>query len=267
MTRKLKFLVSAFLGLVLVMGQFRSVHAAPRQDEDSLITGTVQSVVIEADAENEAQAVVVTILLESGEMQTVRLDVATALLLGLVYVDASGVLVVDASKIGTEVMIDPEVLLPEPPVVDDKDHPVGGKLADFFSNLFGVDYDMVMASHDDGFGFGVIAQALWLTNKLGGDVVLFQTILNAKETGDYSMIILPDGSIPQSWGQFKKAVLNGEHGNGLGDVMSDGNGQGKPDDPANGNGKPENPGNGNKPDSTGQDKDKDKGNNGNGKTK
>lgn len=267
MTRKLKYVISIFLGLAIAMGQFGSAYAAPRQDETSSVTGTIQSVVIEAGAESETQVVVVTILLASGEIQTVRLDTETATLLGLASLDESGELVVVGSKIGATVTIDPETILPEEPVVDEKLHPVGGQVADFFSNLLGVDYDIVIGSHADGFGFGVIVQSLWMTDKLGGDVVLFQTILNAKETGDYSMIILPDGSIPQSWGQLKKAVLSGEDGNSLGDVKPGGSGQGKPEEPGNGNGKPENPGNGNKPDTPGQGKDKDNGNNGKGKTK
>lgn len=267
MSHSMKFFFSIFLGLTVVLGQYMPAYAAPRQDEASFITGTVQSIVIEADGESEIQSVVVVILLESGERQTVRLDAGTAASLGLVTVDESGGLAVDGSKIGMSVSLDTGTVLPDELVVDEKLHPVGGRVADFFSDLLGVDYDIVMGSHADGFGFGVIAQALWLTNKMGGDVVLFQTILDAKKSGDYSMITLSDGSIPQSWGQLKKAVFGDEKGTSLGDVMSDGDdrpGNGKPENPGNGNGKPEDPGNGKgKSNLTGQDKDK----TGNGKTK
>jgi hypothetical protein len=74
-----------------------------------------------------------------------------------------------------------------------------------------------MEQHDDGFGFGVIAQALWLTNQIDGDTDTFTALLEAKKTGDYSEITLADGSTPENWGDVVKSLKQGEN---LGSVMS-----------------------------------------------
>ncbi len=106
----------------------------------------------------------------------------------------------------TEVEIDPATVIPDE-VEEEKQHPVGSAISDFFSDLLGVNYETVMEYHDEGTGFGVIAQALWMTNALEGDTELFSAILDAKKNKDYSGITLPDGSTPQNWGQFRKAVM------------------------------------------------------------
>jgi len=288
---KVKILISVFLGLAVVFAQAGVVHAAPQQD-GTLITGTVQNVIVETNPETDEQTVIVTLLV-NGEPQDVRISLETAVGLGLFIVDEddipvldeSGNPVVDESAYGTDVDIDITLIIPDESPAEEKQHPVGAKIADFFSGLFDVDYEVVMNSHSDGFGFGVIAQAMWITDKLGGDVSLFETILEAKKSGDYSLVALPGGTIPQNWGQFKKMVLMGEDDKSLGDIMSGngdkpgnsgnggkpenpGNGNGKPENPGNGNGKPENPGKGNKPETPpGQNKDKNKDTNRNGKNK
>jgi hypothetical protein len=91
--------------------------------------------------------------------------------------------------------------------VAQEDHPVGFSLADFFSDLLGVDYETIMEYHDDGAGFGTIAQALWMTHALEGDTTTFAAIVEAKMTNDFSAIVLPDGTTPKNWGQFRKAVM------------------------------------------------------------
>jgi len=91
---------------------------------------------------------------------------------------------------------------------------------------------------------------MWMSQQLNGDPSLAGDILEAKETGDYSEFVLPDGSTPANWGQFKKAVL--EKKNNLGVVVSgqadpltedgqetqlqNGNGQGNGQGNGNGNG-------------------------------
>ena len=304
--QKLKFLISLFLGLAVIFGQVGAVNAAPPQQGGAPITGSVDSVVVETNPESGLQTVVVTLLVD-GELQTIHLSVETATGLGLFVVDEegapvldeNGIPVVDDAILETNVDVDPTTILPEDPVTEENQHPVGAKIAEFFSGLFDVDYELIMSSHSDGFGFGVLTQSLWITEKLGGDATLFQNILDAKKNHDYSLITLPDGSIPQSWGQLRKTVLKGEDDQSLGDIMSHGddesgnpgngnndntngkpenpgNGNSKPENPGHGNGKPENPGNGNtvnpgngnKPENPpGQTKDKTKDNNGNGKTK
>src|SRR5258706_16452448 len=77
-----------------------------------------------------------------------------------------------------------------------------------------------MDYQDEGAGFGVIAQALWMSTKSAG-AISFDDIMNAKLNNDYTGITLKDGSHPANWGQFKKAILQGEKNNSLGDIMSD----------------------------------------------
>jgi hypothetical protein len=103
--------------------------------------------------------------------------------------------------------------------------PVGSTLTDFFG-----DYEIVTGTPSHSFGFGMIAQALWMTEKLHMDGTFFQTILDAKTSGDYSQVSLPEGTIPQNWGELKNAALKGEEENSLGDVVSSINNN-KPDHP------------------------------------
>ncbi len=268
---KLKLILSMLLGMAVVLTQVGAVHAAPPSQGDTPITGTVQGVVVEPVSDSGTQTVVVTLLV-NGEIQTVRLSVETAAGLGLVKTDEAGNWVADETKVGTTVDIDPTTIIPDETPVEEKQHPVGAKITEFFSGLLGVNYEMVMSSHSDGLGFGVLTQALWLTHKLGGDGNLFETILDAKKSGDYSLVALPDGTIPQNWGQFKKTVLQGDDDNSLGDIMSGNNDQ--PGNSGNGYGQETAPGqNKDKDDDHGWKKDKpetppgqskDKDNNGNG---
>lgn len=302
-----KILFSIFLGMAVVFAQVGIVQAAPPQQDGALITGTIQSVVVEPGFESDHPTVVITLLV-NGETKISRTDLDTAVSLGLIVLDEEWNPVVDTSKFGADIQVDPDTFaLDETPMPEDVQHPGGAKIAEFFSGFFTVDYELVMSSHSNGFGFGVISQALWMTEKLGGDATLFQTILDAKKSNDYAGVVLPDGTVPQNWGQLKKALLQDDVDENPGDIVSgdageQGNqGNGKPEDPGNGtpanhgmpastnngNGKPETPGNGNgKPDNPGnsnnnpgngvtnrpetppgQDKDKNKDNNGNGKTK
>ncbi len=99
-------------------------------------------------------------------------------------------------------------------------HPVALALAEFFADTLGLDYDMIMDYHEEGIGFGVIAQACWMSFMLDGEVTVGD-ILAAKKSGDFSSITLPDGTTPKNWGQFKKAILSGEKAQkNLGAVMS-----------------------------------------------
>jgi hypothetical protein len=106
----------------------------------------------------------------------------------------------------------------EPPTV----HPVASALAEFFADTLGLDYDEIMDYHEDGMGFGIIAQACWMSYALEGDATLFGDILTAKKSGDFSSITLPDvEETPTNWGQFKKAILgNDKAQKNLGAIMS-----------------------------------------------
>lgn len=174
------------------------------------LTGTVQSIVVETDTTTGVTTVVVSIVDDLNNPWSIRISPETALALNLVTMDPTGnyvAVVVDPTAPPT-VTFDPSEILEETTAVDETPHPVATALADFFSNLLGVDYDTIMTKHEDGVGFGVIAQALWMTKTLEGDTEMFQAILDAKTSGDYSAVILPDGSTPTNWGQFRKAVFS-----------------------------------------------------------
>ncbi len=94
--------------------------------------------------------------------------------------------------------------------------PVGAALATFFCGGTGATYDLIQTEHMDGFGYGVIAQALFMSDVLGTS---WQDILTAKQTHNFGDIKLPDGSTPKNWGQIVKAVIAGTMNN-LGGVMS-----------------------------------------------
>jgi len=192
--------------------------------EATPITGTVESVVPQTDEATGETIYVVTLTDEFGTTHVVNLSQETAEGLGLISVDeTTGEVTIN--EVVDPITVNPEDILPvEEPGEEEQvaEHPVGSKLGEFFGELLGVDYDVIMEQKEQGFGFGVIAQALWLTNQIGGDSETFTALLEAKKTGDYSAIILADGSTPDNWGDVVKSLKKGEN---LGSVMS-----GKADD-------------------------------------
>ena len=261
---KTKLVASIMLIAAVLFAQVGIASAAPLAQDPTPISGTIQSIVPETDT-NGTTTVVVTLVDAQGATQTVRLSVETAASLGLLTLDSTtglpvidettGLPVVDDTKIDTSVDIDPTTVIPDAPVEEEPVHPISELLASFFD----VDASVVDGYHQDGFGFGVIAQALWMSQNLNGDATTAGLILEAKKSGDYSAFTLPDGSTPTNWGQFKKAV-NGKKNN-LGVIVSGkaekdttdttdtaapqdhGNGKDKNKDKGNGHGN----GNGNKP--------------------
>ena len=201
-----KILISTLIAAIFLATQVIAVGAAPATQDTTPITGTIitDGITLETDSAG-ITTVVVTLTTEEGT-QTVRLSLDEAKYLELVKDDGTGNFVANDLKYGEEVEIDPTTVIPDEGE-DEKQHPVGSAISDFFSDLLGVDYDMVMEYHEDGTGFGVIAQALWMTNALEGDSEIFAAIIDAKQNKDYSEITLPDGSTPQNWGQFRKAVM------------------------------------------------------------
>ena len=235
---KTKSLATILLVMMILFAQVSTVLAAPTAQDTTPITGTIQSITTETDA-NGVTTVLVTLTDDQGATQTVRLSVDTALSLGLVTLDpATNEPVVDETKIGQTVEIDPTTVIPE----EEQGflNPISILLAAFFSE----DASVINGYHEDGFGFGVIAQALWMSNKLNGDVSTAGLILEAKKSGDYSAFVLSDGSTPTNWGQFKKAVLDKK--NNLGVIVS-GHSDSPSDQqllPGNGHGKDKNNGKG-----------------------
>lgn len=214
--QKRKFAASLVLAIAILVAQVGSVFASPAI-QDEFVTGTVTELICDTDTTTGITTFVVTVEDADGNTQTVRIDQLTAEDLELVSFDGEGNLNCSEEAllavIGTEVEIDPADVIPED---EEPQHPVGSALATFFSDF--VDYDTVMEAHAEGFGFGVIAQALWLTQKLEGDSDIFLSILEAKESGDYSGFGFEEATTPENWGQFRKAVMDGK-GN-LGTVMS-----------------------------------------------
>lgn len=239
--RKAK-LFMVFLILILIMTQFSMVSAAPSFDVADSLSGTVTKIVLTTAATGES-TVWVTLVDSQGREQVVQVSLAVALEYHLVVYE-NDVLVPNEGILNTE------ITLPINPIPDDGNeimHPVASALAVYFSEIPGVDYDFLMSAHEDGFGFGVIAQALWLTSKLEGDSAMLDQILQAKVSGDYSGFTLEDGTPITSWGQFKQAVMDGDKKGNLGVVMSsrekdqgssgnNGNGGGQGNTGNNGNG-------------------------------
>lgn len=248
---KTKSLAGILLVMAVLFAQVGTVFAAPSAQETTPILGTIVKITTETD-ENDVTTVLVTVLDDMGATQTVRLSVETAVALELVTLDlATNEPVVDEDKVGQLVEIDPTTVLVDEETEDV--HPIAAILASFF----GMDAGAVNDLHEDGYGFGVIAQAMWMAQNLDGEEYTADLILQAKRDNDFSDFTLPDGSSPTNWGQFKKAVL--EKKNNLGVIVSGQAGDSVDDFSSqqnNGNGKDKN-----------KDKNKDKSNNGNGKNK
>jgi hypothetical protein len=257
MTNTNKFSIGLLLALSLLMTQVGGVIAAPLLQNRIPVSGILQSIMLEADTSTGVTVVSMDLVDNDQAVQSVRVSLETAIAQGLVVLNGDGQPAINTSALGMPVEIDPASIIP---FREENQHPVGSALATFFSDIPGLDYESIMAAHEQGTGFGVIAQALWLTTKLDGDAEIFEAIITARQTGDYSAFVLEDGSSPENWGQLKKAILDKGKNNGVGVVMSnsdhpgDGNGNGQGNiDNGNGNG---NGNNGDKDKDKEQDKDK-----------
>lgn len=249
---RIKFIVGILLVLAVLFTQVGNVAAAPQTQEPIPFTGTVQSMTTETNAEGET-TVLVTLLDAQGATQTLRLSVQTAVILGLVTLDpTTKELVADETQIGQTVEIDPTTVIPEE-TSEELVHPIAWLLGEFFHE----DPSVIDGYHENGFGFGLIAQALWISSNItgteteSGNASLAEEILQAKEDKDFQAFFDAhpeyfgeDEIAPTNWGQFKKALQ--EKKNNLGVVVS---GQEEPDtvtDPAltdqqdHGNGKDKN---------------------------
>jgi hypothetical protein len=217
-------------GIVLVLAvlfvQVGNVAAAPQAQETAPITGTIQSIATETDA-NGVTTVLVTLVDDQAVAQTVRLSADDAVTLGLVTLDPlTNEPVIDESQVGQTVDIAPGLVIVDEPETGESVHPIAWLLGEFF----GEDPSVIDAYHQDGFGFGVIAQALWISRNLtgsevqSGDASLAKEILEAKQDKNFEAFFeahpeyLVDGTAPTNWGQFKKALSDKK--NNLGVVVS-----------------------------------------------
>jgi hypothetical protein len=271
--KRMKIISTIVLATILLATQIIAVGAAPANQDTPPITGIVETITLETDAETGTTTVVVTLTDELGATQTVRLSLVDATALELLIDDET----INPDAIESPIVINSALVIPDAPeeMEEEEQHPVGSAISDFFFDLLGVDYGMVMDYHDEGVGFGVIAQALWMTNALEGDSETFAAILEAKISKDYSGIELEDGSEPENWGQFRKAVMrdrekskenlgaimSGRADDGLGDEIqteTQNNGNGNNPDKDKGNNKDKS--NNGKNNDNGNNKNKDKGN-------
>lgn len=259
MTRS-KLWISLILASILVISQVAEVIAAPPLEDAYPIIGAVQRITLETDLNTGMVTVLVEVMDENSGSQTFRIGQETAIELGLVVLDEDGNLFINEDALGLEIEVDSVAVIPNE---TEAQHPVGSALAAFFSDsdVAGLDYDTIMGAHETGYGFGLIAQALWLTQKLGGDAEDFELILQAKKDGDYSNFVFEDGTSPTNWAQFRRAVMGEDRKGNLGIIMSTQNKDDTSDSNAN-NGTSVDKNNGNNDKGNNKDKDKDKSNNG-----
>src|SRR5215212_8883119 len=173
--KNIKFLISLTLVFAVLIAQASAVFAAP-----ALITGIVQSITLETNTNTAVTTVVITVM-DNGESQTVRIALESSITLGIIILSADGNPMINELIMGQLVEIDPATIITDEQT---DQHPVGSALATFFSDITDLDYETIMAAHEDETGFGVIAQALWLTRKLGGAADTFVAIIDAKKTKD-----------------------------------------------------------------------------------
>ncbi len=108
--------------------------------------------------------------------------------------------------------------------------PVAQALCNYFNQFLGISYSDIIGMQQSGAGFGEIAQACWMAKVLNDPSITCQSILQDKQSGDYSNLGLTGVT---NWGQLKKAVLGHGGGTNLGSVVSGhaggtSNGHGKP---------------------------------------
>jgi hypothetical protein len=244
---KNKTVLAGLLALIMVAVQVAGASAAPAA-QSSTISGTVQSCSTSTDPYTGAIIVVCTITLADGSTQTVQLSAADAQTLGLATINPDGSVTITATA-GQSVTIDSSMILANPCTMpSDANQPVGKALASFFCGSLGIDYTEIQTLQSDGFGYGEIAQACFMTKILGLPGEDCQTILMDKQSGDYSNLSLPGGVTVTNWGQLRKVVFDQEARNllNLGAIMSGrANGNGGNGHANNGNGHGNGHGNGN----------------------
>lgn len=213
---RMKLPLTICLTMILLLVQVRAAFAGAPAQGTTPLSGTVQSITLESDPTTGVLTVLVNLMDVNQVTQTVRISQETAMQLGLILLDGDGNPTINEPALGEVVEIDPGAVIPDH---QEPRHPVANALATFFSDLQGIDYDTIMSAHQDGVGFGVIAQALWLTSQLGGDSQTFQDLIYAKQHNDYTAFsnVTDDGTTPKSWGQLRKALLDKKN---LGQVMS-----------------------------------------------
>jgi hypothetical protein len=213
---KVKFLVSLMLAVSILIVQTGGVFSTSALQTSPALEGTIQSITLETYSTTAMTIVSVTVMDSDQVFQTVQVSEKIAKDLGLVVFDGDGKLVINDLALGQQIEISPDMVLPDK--AEDR-HPVGNALATFFSNIPGVDYDIIMLAHNDGVSFRVIARVLWLTTKLKGNANVFEALLLARETGDFKDFTFEDGTIPKSWAELRKGIYDGKKLENLDNLM------------------------------------------------
>ncbi len=240
---KMKLLGGVLLVLAVLFAQVGSAAAAPQTQTGTVtVTGTVTAIGAPQTDANGVTTVPVTVKDANGVETTILVSEA----------DAANLTVgqTDVTVTGTASDAVPPEETPEPV------HPISQLLGDFF----GVDPVMIDSWHtgdneaDQVFGFGVIAQALWMATTGEGtdattDAALAGEILLAKQSKNFEAFFeahpefLQEGTTaPTNWGQFKKLLKEDKHEN-LGAAVSSEKSN-KPDKEKGSHGKPEDKGKG-----------------------
>lgn len=247
---KTKSLAGIFVVMALLFTQVGTVFAAPAAQEGTTttISGAITNIEVQT---NESGETVVVVTLEG--YQAITLTAQQAADNGLYDLDTGELLVQVGDTV--DLVVDPTVVVPEEEVPV---HPIVDILASFFE----VDPVTVNQYHLDGFGFGVIAQALWMSTDADGNTntELATDILAVKQDKDFDLFFTnhPEyleqfgDDLPTNWGQFKKGLLDKKNNLGMivsghaenedsGALQEHGRGRG------NGNGHGNGNGNGNRP--------------------
>ena len=223
---KAKFIISMIIAVALLTIPVLAVSAQTEEvptEEPTVVTsltGTVESIIVNTDPVTTISTVDISLLVDTqSQLITLTLDQAVTLGLVTVSTDVPPVITVVDTLLGQTITVDASMLPPAP--TEEVDNPIAKILGDFFSQLFGVDASAIQTYHDEGMGYGEIAQAGFLSYALGGDGTMMETFIDAKQSGDYSTITLPDGSTPENWGQLKKSVMSDDKAwKNLGGIVS-----------------------------------------------
>lgn len=256
---KAKFFISLVLALSILIGQVGDVLAAPASQASDLLVGIVKSITLEIDPHTGVTTALIKVTSTNQGTQTLRISQETAIAVGLVTLNGDGNPFINVSALGKPIEIDPATVIPNQ---QESRHPLGNALTTFFSDVPGVDYNTIMTAHNNGVSFGVIAQALWVTKQLEGNSEVFEKLLIARETGNYSDFAV-DGVTPKNWGQLRKAILDNKKVDKPGNTTANqdhGNSQSNKDKDKDKDTDEDT----DKDKGKGKDKDKDKSNNGNG---
>lgn len=228
-----KLLAGILVILAMLFAQVGNVAAAPRAQD--VTPPEITEIQTEAD-ENGVTTVLVTLLLEDQTSQTVRISLEYATQLGLVDPVTGEPVALEDVPEGTA--IDPGEVLEEVPVEEPAEaepHLISQLLAQFFFPDDETMASVIDSFHtgdnaaDQVFGFGVIAQALWMSRDAEGtaSTELAEEILLAKQSKDFEDFFLAhpeylpeDGTPPTNWGQFKKTLNENKDKHNLGVIVS-----------------------------------------------